>query len=289
MPSKYPHRQNISWNTVPSEIRNQIYFNVLQEQLPIPMVKQACNYIEGYYKRSSKTEYRYSGVVVNPAVFRKRVPKFPAPELLDELQSCRRSRSSHRAVLSLSSTCRQTRMELTPLFYQEAKFHIFEEGLAFGYYDDNPFASLRSFLRSIGPVNASNLRRLQVWHSTGQCAFPAPSSLSLIHGLHAECFIYLPSADLMNMWQRRQATRLTLNIWLAMNCYSTGMRWMEYTQMSAGLTPKFPKGRHLQEDWRQLIHDWILDPRPSRPGILLGMKAWAENQETPESVPSLTR
>lgn len=211
MLSKYPHTQRISWSNLPSEIRNQIYDNILLEQLSPPMVKQACNYLEGYYKRSGKTDYRYVGVVVNPSIFQKRTPKFPVPELLDEIKSCRRSRSSHRAVLSLASTCRQTRMELTPLFYQGAQFQIFEEGLAFGYYEDSPFAALRSFLQSIGPVNASSLRRVQVWHANVKCAYPAPSYLSLIHGLHNDCIVRLPSADFINKWQSERAMRLHSN------------------------------------------------------------------------------
>ncbi|KAE9973016.1 hypothetical protein BLS_003794 [Venturia inaequalis] len=281
--------QGVSWSSFPSEIRNLIYDNVLLEQLPLPMVKQACNYIEGYYKRSSKTDYRFQGVVVNPSVFQKRVPKFPAPELLDELKSCRRSRSSHRAVLSLASTCRQTRKELTPLFYQRANFQIFEEDFAFGYYEDNPFAALRSFLRSIGPFNANSLRRVQVWHTIGKCAFPAPSSLALIHGLDAGCIVRLPSADTMNRLQRERAMKLSGNQWPSITCFCRGTKWMEYTQKSNGLTPKFPKRRLVGGRWRQRIHDWILDPRPSRPGVLLSMKAWAENQEKPEDVPTLQK
>lgn len=76
------------------------------------MVKQTCNYIEGYYKRLSKSDHRYTGVVVNPSEFHKRVPKLLAFELLDELQSCRRSRSSHRTVLKFASNCHQTGIEL---------------------------------------------------------------------------------------------------------------------------------------------------------------------------------
>lgn len=289
MRSKYPQQQTVSWNKFPSEIRNQIYANVLQEQLSPRMVKQACNYIEGYYERLSKSDYHYTGVVVNPPEFYKRVPKFPAPELLDELQSCRRSRSSHRTVLKFASTCRQTRMELAPLFYQRTSFHIFEADLAFGYYEDNPFAALRSFLRSIGPVNVGNFRNVRVWHAFGPYVYPAPSSLALIHGLHPKCIVRLPSADAMNKEQSERARRLSSNQIPRIRCFAKPMRWMEYTQRSSGLTPRVPKRLHLREKWRQHIHDWILDSRTSRPGLLLSMKAWAENQETHDLVSTLAR
>lgn len=288
MRSRYPHQQTVSWIQVPSEICNQIYANVL-EQLSCPMVKQACNYIEGYYRRSSKTPYRYPGVVFNPSIFCKRIPKFAAPEVIDELQSCRRSRSSHHAVLNFASTCRQTRRELTPLFYKTTEFHIFEEGLAFGYYEDNPFVALRAFLRSIGRVNMSSLRKVQVWHEIGPCEFPASSSLSLIHGLHSECMVYLPKAHEMNRRQSSQARKLCSSLFPSIACFSRPVIWMIYTQNPRGLTPRISKKLRLQRRWRQHILDWLLDPRPSRSGFLLHMKAWAEDQETPDRVPTFSR
>jgi hypothetical protein len=89
-------------------------------------------------------------------------------------------------------------MELTPLLYQKDWFHVFEKSHSFGYYESKPFEALRSFLRTIGPVNANKLQCVMIWHEESTYLSPAPSSLSLIHKLNSTCQVFTPAANTMN-------------------------------------------------------------------------------------------